>query len=426
MWTTNKTHSSNSDFTPTGFPFYTPQRRSNHRTCSSNPFPSPPPATRKQLLPTSEKKWKPPQPHPHPQSQSNSNNNSFRFIHKVPAGDSPYGRAKHVQLVDKNPSKAVAMFWAAINLGDRVDSALKDMATAMKQLNRSEEAIEAIKSFRHLCPLEAQESLDNIMLELYKRSGRLDEQIHLLESRIKQIEDSAMHNVNRTRIARSQGKRIQMTMGQEYSRLLGNLAWAYLQLDKYKLAEEIYRKALSLEPDKNKQCNLAICLMYTDRMIEGKFLLNNVKDSNRSRDVYESYAKSYERAIQVMHELESCSFVTSFSMFLSRNKETDSSEEAGNDNCDSMQPETPYTYQKPCLLPLNGIPNTPYTQPCDKAGHLNGGCLRKLQFGQLAENQDLEMKLPSKPRKSWADMAEEEEEYGDENVDCFNTVDIRG
>ena len=38
----------------------------------------------------------------------------------------------------------------------------------MKQLNRSDEAIEAIKSFRHLCALDAQESLDNILLELYK------------------------------------------------------------------------------------------------------------------------------------------------------------------------------------------------------------------------------------------------------------------
>ena len=60
------------------------------------------------------------------------------------------------------------MFWTAINAGDRVDSALKDMAVVMKQLDRSDEAIEAIKSFRHLCPSESQESLDNILLELYK------------------------------------------------------------------------------------------------------------------------------------------------------------------------------------------------------------------------------------------------------------------
>lgn len=42
------------------------------------------------------------------------------------------------------------------------------MAVVMKQLNRSDEAIEAIKSFRHLCPPESQESIDNVLVELFK------------------------------------------------------------------------------------------------------------------------------------------------------------------------------------------------------------------------------------------------------------------
>lgn len=72
------------------------------------------------------------------------------------------------QLIEKDPGRAISLFWAAINAGDRIDSALKDMAVVMKQLNRSDEAIEAIKSFRHLCPYDAQESLDNVLVELYK------------------------------------------------------------------------------------------------------------------------------------------------------------------------------------------------------------------------------------------------------------------
>lgn len=74
----------------------------------------------------------------------------------------------HLQLVDKDPGRAISLFWAAINAGDRVESALKDMALVMKQLNRSDEAIEAIRSFRHLCPSESQDSLDNILVELFK------------------------------------------------------------------------------------------------------------------------------------------------------------------------------------------------------------------------------------------------------------------
>lgn len=70
----------------------------------------------------------------------------------------------------KDPDKAIPLFWAAINAGDRVDSALKDMAIVMKQQNRAEEAIEAIKSLRNRCSDQAQESLDNILLDLYKVS----------------------------------------------------------------------------------------------------------------------------------------------------------------------------------------------------------------------------------------------------------------
>ncbi|KAL4573092.1 hypothetical protein LXL04_019885 [Taraxacum kok-saghyz] len=435
MWT-NK-DSANS--TPRGFPFSTPQPEKK-RTYSSPPYP-----IRQPPLPSSEKKWTPP--------QSSNTNSLFHVIHKVPAGDSPYVRAKHVQLVDNNPSKAVSMFWAAINSGDRVDSALKDMAVVMKQLNRSDEAIEAIKSFRHLCPLDAQESLDNILLELYKRSGRIDEQIELLELKLKHIEEATCVNGNRTKLARSQGKKIQITMGQEYSRLLGNLAWAHLQQDNYKLAEEIYRKALSLEPDKNKRCNLAICLMYMDKMTEAKFLLSTVKDSNRNRDIEEdSYAKSYERAIQVMEELETekrrhAGNQTPFSTFLSRNKETDSNEKATKaKRTDSVSdPGFRRSYASPS--PGGGTPRVPFTQPRRRdweRADSGGGCFRKLHFEKAGEVKTEPLKLPSRgvgmteiqskdvvEKKSWADMVEEDEQtllesarnwnggddgYGDENI----------
>lgn len=71
-------------------------------------------------------------------------------------------------MISKDPNRAISLFWAAINAGDRVDSALKDMAVVMKQLDRSDEGIEAIKSFRYLCSLESQDSIDNLLLELYK------------------------------------------------------------------------------------------------------------------------------------------------------------------------------------------------------------------------------------------------------------------
>lgn len=73
-----------------------------------------------------------------------------------------------LKLVEKDPEAAIVLFWKAINSGDKVDSALKDMAVVMKQLDRSEEAIEAIRSFRSLCSKQSQESLDNVLIDLYK------------------------------------------------------------------------------------------------------------------------------------------------------------------------------------------------------------------------------------------------------------------
>lgn len=72
------------------------------------------------------------------------------------------------QLVEKDNEAAIVLFWKAINARDRVDSALKDLAVVMTQQDRAEEAIEAIKSFRDLCSKQAQESLDNVLIDLYK------------------------------------------------------------------------------------------------------------------------------------------------------------------------------------------------------------------------------------------------------------------
>ncbi|XP_062012583.1 uncharacterized protein LOC133729126 [Rosa rugosa] len=228
----------------------------------------------------------------------------FHIAHKVPAGDSPYVRAKQVQLIDKNPSKAISLFWAAINAGDRVDSALKDMAVVMKQLDRAEEAIEAIKSFRHLCPYESQESLNNVLVELYKRAGRIEEEIEMLQSKLKRMDEGIAFSGKRTKTARAQGKKVQITVEQERSRVLGNLAWAYMQQGNYTTAEEHYKNALALEPDKNKQCNLAVCLMHMNRIIEARHLLQAVRDSSGNKPMDESYAKSFERAFEMLTELE--------------------------------------------------------------------------------------------------------------------------
>lgn len=227
----------------------------------------------------------------------------FHVVPKLPAGDSPYVRAKHVQLVEKDPEAAIVLFWKAINSGDRVDSALKDMAVVMKQQDRAEEAIEAIKSFRDRCSKQAQESLDNVLIDLYKKCGRVEEQIDLLKQKLRMINEGEAFNGKPTKTARSRGKKFQVTIKQETSRILGNLGWAYMQQENYKAAEAVYLKAQIIDPDVNKACNLSLCLMKQSRDSEAKLVLQQVLQDNKIAGSNDD-PKSRKRAEELMMELE--------------------------------------------------------------------------------------------------------------------------
>lgn len=225
----------------------------------------------------------------------------FHAIYKVPSGDGPYVKAKYAQLVHKDPEAAIVWFWKAINAGDRVDSALKDMAVVMKQLDRTEEAIEAVKSFRILCSKQAQDSLDNVLIDLYKKCGRIDEQIVMIKRKLRLIYQGEAFNGKPTKTARSHGKKFQVSVKQETSRLLGNLGWAYMQKSNYIAAQAVYQKAQMIDPDANKACNLALCLMKQTRHDEARSVLDNVLQGKLpgSDDI-----KSRKRAQELLMEVE--------------------------------------------------------------------------------------------------------------------------
>lgn len=226
----------------------------------------------------------------------------YHVIHKVPYGDSPYVRAKHAQLVDKDPETAIVLFWKAINAGDKVESALKDMAVVMKQLDRAEEAIEAIKSFRGLCSKHSQESLDNVLIDLYKKCGRTEEQIELLKRKLRLIYQGEAFNGRPTKTARSHGKKFQVSIKQETARLLGNLGWAYMQKTNYMMAEVVFKKAQMIDADANKACNLVLCLIKQSRYEEASLILDDVLLGKipGSDDI-----KTIKRAEELLAELNS-------------------------------------------------------------------------------------------------------------------------
>ncbi|KAK6940555.1 Tetratricopeptide repeat [Dillenia turbinata] len=232
-------------------------------------------------------------------------NNLFHVIHKVPYGDGPYGRAKHAQLIQKDPEAAIVLFWKAINAGDRVDSALKDMAVVMKQVDRTEEAIEAIKSFRGRCSKQAQESLDNILIDLYKKCGKVEEQIELLKQRLRLIYQGEVFNGKPTKTARSHGKKFQVSVKQETSRILGNMGWAYMQKSNYLAAEVIFQKAQMIDPDANKACNLVQCFIKLARYDQARSVLNDVLRGTLPGSEDPKIKKRTEELLQELETLRS-------------------------------------------------------------------------------------------------------------------------
>ncbi|KAK1281924.1 hypothetical protein QJS10_CPB22g00210 [Acorus calamus] len=359
---------------------------------------------------------------------------------KASAGNSPYVQAKRVQMVDKDLSKAVSLFWAAINNDDRVDSALKDMACVMKQLHRPEEAIEAIKSFRNLCSSQAQESLDNILLDLYKACDRIDDQIELMQYKLRMVNEGLAFGGLMSKQGRSQGKKVYISIDQEKSRLMGNLAWAYMQNGNYKDAEEYYRKSLSMEPDPNKQCNLAICLLQAGNVTEAKSLLQEIRPSTNISEI-ESFEKSFKRASRLLAEFESRSVSAS-----ARVGEREEDQEiqsfptlagkfsiAANMNCVMVQ--SPYRESGGSI---GFKENSPLESEVYSNSEISGigAALTELSVTKGEYDETPKPKPKPKPaldflgcsrwKKSWADMVEEEEFLGENNPNSKTVSDGEG
>ena len=74
-----------------------------------------------------------------------------------------------------------------------------------------------------------------------------------------------------------------------------------MQQAKYLSAEAVYRKAQIVEPDANKSCNLAMCLIKQGRFEEGRAVLDDVLESRVSGS---DDCKTRQRAVELLSELE--------------------------------------------------------------------------------------------------------------------------
>lgn len=80
-----------------------------------------------------------------------------------------------------------------------------------------------------------------------------------------------------------------------------NLGWAYMQQGNFIAAEAVYHKAQIIDPDLNKACNLAHCLIKQSRDGEARDILEHVLRGPSSQESED--AKSKARAEEILHEL---------------------------------------------------------------------------------------------------------------------------
>lgn len=180
--------------------------------------------------------------------------------------------------------------------------------------------------------------------------------------------------------------------------------------------------------DKNKQCNLALCLMHVNKLTEAKFLLRAVKDSFNGC-IDESHAKSYERASEMLADLESHHTLKPVSWSESNNKvpyerraEFDwrrNHSQLNDVGCEVAHNARKRSYESPVFQPKQcpqyfnkaDQRNTRLTE----SGH--GGSCKKLSFRSSTVGDSNGVK------KSWGDVVGEQiySGYNDENVD-FNII----
>ncbi|WP_322820220.1 tetratricopeptide repeat protein [Chloroflexus sp.] len=176
----------------------------------------------------------------------------YARISGVPRGTNPYARAKRAQLIEKDFEKAVRLLQEAINKGDNIESAIKDLASLLVQQGKAEEAVWVLEQYRR--KIRDQKSVDNMLIGFYQNAGQYDSAITLLEGKLSQ----AMNESKKTAI-------------------LWQIANCHLRKEDYVQAERTLRKVLEMQPDnKIAQRNIAICLFKQMRYDEAKSILNQI------------------------------------------------------------------------------------------------------------------------------------------------------
>lgn len=93
---------------------------------------------------------------------------TLRTPQPLPRGDSSYAKAKKAEYTEKNLAKAEFYYKAAIERGERIESAVKDLAGVLHQQGKTREACDLLRQHRGLF-MDDQTKYDNLLQNLQKQ-----------------------------------------------------------------------------------------------------------------------------------------------------------------------------------------------------------------------------------------------------------------
>lgn len=106
----------------------------------------------------------------------------YAKIDGLPKGSNPYARAKRSQIIEKDSETAIELFEQAIEIKDKFDDSVKDLAVLYDELGRTNEAIDLLICNRE--SVREKNSIDDLLLIFYKKTDN-DNAIKILERRLK-------------------------------------------------------------------------------------------------------------------------------------------------------------------------------------------------------------------------------------------------
>ncbi len=195
----------------------------------------------------------------------------------VPRGNTPYAKARRLQLIEKNFGPAIDLFRKAIQIGDNAESAIKDLAALFVQMDRAAEAVELLE--RHRRNVSDRRSLENHLLGVYQKAGEWAKAEELLKGKL----------------------RATRTSDRDHIMLLRQIARAAIEQERYSDAEQHLSKARQLQPDNpSLGRDLALCLSRQRRFDEAEQLLSKFdRTDSRISEMLDAIAQARQSGVML-------------------------------------------------------------------------------------------------------------------------------